>query len=95
MYPLSDHPVCKFENSEISAVELEVLMLRVGGSVRGKFNEFVKEKKLEPGDKVYEELYLWIRAFELAGCYDQLNLGGNATLEHVARVIQSFADVST
>ena len=30
------------------------------------------------------------RAYELAGCYDQLNLGGNASLEHVARVIQSF-----
>ena len=31
-YPFNDYPVCKFDNSEISAVELGVLMLRVGGS---------------------------------------------------------------
>ena len=62
-----------------------VLMLRVGASLRGWFNEFVKEKKLAPGVRVYEELYLWIRACELAGCCDQLNLGGNASLEHDAR----------
>ena len=43
-------------------------------------------------DKVYEELFLWIRADELVGCYDQHNLGGNASVERVARVIQSFVD---
>ena len=64
-------------------------MLRDGGSPRGWTNEFVKEKKLEPGEKAYEELYLWIGAYELTGRHDQLNLGGNASLEHVARVIQS------
>ena len=74
--PCDGHSVWKLDNSEISAVELGVLMLRVGGSLRGWFNEFVKVKKL-PGDEVYEELYLWIRAHELACCCDQLNLGGN------------------
>ena len=82
----------KFDNSEISAVELGVLMLRAGGSLRCWFGEFLKEKKLELGDKVCGELCLWIRAYEFAGCYDQLNLGGNASLEHMARVIQSFVD---
>ena len=49
--PFDDHLVCKFDNSESSAVELVVvLVLRVGGSPRGWFNEFVKEKKLEIGD---------------------------------------------
>ena len=47
---------------------------------------------MEPGDKVCEELKLWIRAYELAGCYDQLQLRGNASLEYVARFIQSFVD---
>ena len=42
---LDDHPVYKFDNSEIS-VKLGVLMLRVGGSPRGWFNEVVKEKKV-------------------------------------------------
>ena len=63
--PSDDQPVCKFDNSEIPAVELGLLMLRLGGSLRGWFDEFVK-KKLEPGDRVYEELHLWIRAYELA-----------------------------
>ena len=39
-----DHVVCKSDKSEISVVELGVLMLRVGGSARGWFNESVKEK---------------------------------------------------
>ena len=86
-----DHRVCGFDNSEISAVELGVLMLRVG-SLRGWFTEFVKERKLEAGDKVYEELYLWLRAHELAGCCGQLGLGGGANLEHLTRVIQRFVD---
>ena len=83
---------CKSGNSKISSVEPGVLVLRVGGSPRGWFNEFVKEDKLEPGDKVHEELYLWVWAYELAGCCDQVILGGNASLEHVARDIQSFVD---
>ena len=41
-----DHLVCKFDISEISAVEPVVLMLRVGGSPRGWFDEFLKEKKV-------------------------------------------------
>ena len=47
---------------------------------------------MESGDKIHEELHLWAQAHELAGCDDQLNLGGNASLEHVARIIQSFVD---
>ena len=39
--------------------------------------------------RFYEELHLWVRAHELVDCYDQLNLAGNASLEHVAGVIQS------
>ena len=31
----------------------------------GRFNEFVTARKLEPGDKVHAELYLWVRAREL------------------------------
>ena len=81
--PFEDHPDCKFDHSDISVVE----------RLSSRFEkEFVKEKELEPGDKVYGELCLWVRACELAGCYDHLNLGGNACLEHVARVIQSFVD---
>ena len=49
-----DHLVCKIDNSEISAVEPRVLMLRVGGSPRGWFNEKMKEKKLDLADKVYD-----------------------------------------
>ena len=44
--PVDDHLVCKFDISEISAVEPVVLMLRVGGSPRGWFDEFLKEKKV-------------------------------------------------
>ena len=33
--PFDDDPFCKFDNIEVSAVELGALMLRVGGSPRG------------------------------------------------------------
>ena len=35
-----------------------MLVFTIGGSPSGWFNEFVKEKKLEPGEKVDEELHL-------------------------------------
>ena len=88
--PFDGHLVCKLDNSEIPEVELGVLScFGVGVSHRGWFNVLVKEKIVEPGDKVHEELYLWIRTYELAGCYGQLNLGGNASLEHIVRLLQS------
>ena len=42
-------PVCKFYISGKSAVELGVVMLRIGGSLRGWFDEFVTENNLELG----------------------------------------------
>ena len=85
-----DRLVCKFGNSKISSVEPEVLVLRVGGSPRGWFNEFVSENNLEFGDWDCEEPHFWIRVYELAGCCGQVRLDGGANLENVARVIQSF-----
>ena len=45
---------------------------------------------MEPGNKVYKEVHLWIRVCELGGCHDQLNNGASSVLHHVARVIRSF-----
>ena len=87
-----DRPVYKFGNSEISSVEAGVLVLRLGGSPRGWFNEFVTENYLVSGDKDFEESHLWVRAYGLVGCCDQLSVDGSATLEHVGCVIQSFVD---
>ena len=39
----------------------------------------MKERKLEPGDKVYGEHHLWVGVHELAGC-DQLDLGDSASV---------------
>ena len=85
-----DRLVCKLGNNKISSVEPGVLVFRVGGSPRGCFNEFVTENNLESGGKDFEEPHFWIRVSEL-GCCGQFDLGGKASLEHVARVIQSFA----
>lgn len=42
-----DHSICNPDNSEISAVDLGILVLRVGASPRGWFVEFAEGKKLE------------------------------------------------
>ena len=47
-----------------------------------------REKRLEPGDKICVDPSLRARRF-LRSAQHQLNLGGNASLEHVARVIQT------
>lgn len=37
--PFDDHRVCRYDNSEISAVELGILMLRVGGELVGCYDQ--------------------------------------------------------
>ena len=87
-----DHSICNPDNSEISAVDIGILVLRVGASPRGWFVEFAEWKKLSGADKVYEGRHPWIRACELVSADDQLNLVEQCgCLERVARVIQSDA----
>ena len=64
-------------------------MLRVGGPLRGWFNELEPENNLESGGKNSEEPHYWIRVYELADCCGHLSLDGGTHLEHEARVIQS------
>ena len=82
-----DHSICNPDNSEISAVDLGILVLlerlRVAGSL-----SLQKERNWSGADEVYEGRHPWIRACELASGDDQLNLGEQyGCLERVARVI--------
>ena len=54
--PSEEHHVCKLDNRAISA-ELGVVKKRVGGSSRVWSVEFVKERKLAPGGKVYADFF--------------------------------------
>ena len=57
-FPCEEHHVCKLDNNATSAAELGVGTKRVGGSSRVWSDEFVKERKFEPGDQVYAEFCL-------------------------------------
>ncbi|CAK0893720.1 unnamed protein product, partial [Prorocentrum cordatum] len=56
-------------------------MLRVGGDPRLWLREYLREKGLASADRVAHELRCICEALYMAGCYDQVNLGGLMALE--------------
>ena len=87
-----DHPITVFDDSDVCAVDMCDLFFKVGGDPTKWFGEFVREKRIHEGDSVYHDLYGWVRALDLAGTYDQLNVGGCAVTEHICRTIHSYVD---
>ncbi|CAK0854189.1 unnamed protein product [Prorocentrum cordatum] len=65
-------------------------MYRASGTPRAWLEKFLREKNIAPTDRVAQELRPRAEALEEAGCFDQLNLGGLACLEVVARRLNAI-----
>ena len=87
-----DHPVNRRDESDITAVDLAVLHHELAVDPLRRFADFAMKKKWYPSDAVYQQLQGLIQMWCTAGTYDQLNLGGVAAMEELARQIQSCVD---
>jgi hypothetical protein len=67
-------------------------MLRVGGDPRQWLSAWIREKKLDSGDRVCHELRTLIEVLYLGGVYDQLNVGSVLCLEAASRRVQAIVE---
>ena len=88
------HHFARRRNAILSALSLATNMQHAGE--RSFFflglSNFATIKRLRPEDAVDIQLEAWCHILLFAAQYDQLNLGSNASLEEVARQIQSYVD---
>jgi hypothetical protein len=70
-------------------------MLRNGGSPDGWLDRWHDAKRVDRTDRVSHELCALVKTLKTAGTYEQVNLGGLASLEVVARRIQAIIDAYT
>ena len=54
--------------------------------------EWTREHKMERQDRIYRALEVLCHTLQLAGSYDQLNLGGLRSMERLARRVQVITD---
>jgi hypothetical protein len=76
----------------MSILDLLRTFLRHGGDPDRWLEEFVRDHGMLKTDKTYHELSVHVRTLRVAGEYDQLNLGGNACFEVIARRVQAVMD---
>lgn len=70
-------------------------MERSAGDPRSWLDKWLREKKLDPGDRVSHELKILCDALYYAGCRDQLNLGGLTCLEVLSRRVAVIVEAYT
>ena len=90
-----DHPVRRGVESDITAVELAALHHELAVDPLRWFAVFAMEKHWQTSDDVYQQLQALIQIWNIAGTHDQLNLGGVAAMEELARQIQSYVDANS
>ena len=67
-------------------------MERNGGDPRRWLAEFLRERRIDRGDRVYHEATNLAEVMALAGSFDQLNLPGLACFEKLSRRLQAVID---
>ena len=81
-----------------TCLHMSKVMLRQGGDPRLWVERFLRDKRLDNGDRTAHELKTLCDILWAAGCYDQLNLGSLSCLEMAARrvatIIEAYADPS-
>ncbi|CAK0902782.1 unnamed protein product, partial [Prorocentrum cordatum] len=75
----------------VSVVFLAAMCKNGGGPLRW-LAEWSRERRVERQHRIYHELEVLCRCLQLAGSYDQLNLGRLRFMERVARRIQILTD---
>ena len=84
----ADDPI----DGPVSVVYFGKAMYRSGGGPMRWLAEWSREHKVERQDRTYHELEVLCHCLQLAGRYDQVNLGCLRSMERVARRIQVIAD---
>ena len=87
-----DHPVTRRDESDITAVVLAALHHELAVDPLRLFADFAMEKHWHSSDAVNQQIQGLIRIWYTAGTYEQLNSGGLAAMEELARQIQSYVD---
>lgn len=87
-YSYSDWPL----EGPQSVLHLMKYMLKNGGSPKQWLLIWARHKGVHDNDRVMHEMRALLESFELAGCYDQLNLGSLACFEALGRRVQSIVD---
>ncbi|CAK0879948.1 unnamed protein product, partial [Prorocentrum cordatum] len=67
------------------ALTISRSMLRVSGDPRAWLQDYLREKRLDPGSRVALEMQGICEALYFAGCYDSANLGSSRALEVMDR----------
>ena len=89
-----DHSVTRRDESDITAVELAALPHELAVDPLRWFGDFVVEKHWHSSDVACQQLQGLIQIWFSAGTYDQLNLGGVAAMEELARQIPIYVESS-
>ena len=76
----------------VSTLALAKHMLRCGGDPRLWLATFLREKGIGASDRVAHELKVLTDTLQVAGCFDQVNVGALVCLEVVCRRIQTITD---
>ena len=87
-----DHSVTRRDESDIAAVKLAALHHELAVDPLRWFADFAMEKHWHSSDAAYQQLQGLIKIWYTAGTFDQLNLGGVAAVEELARQVQSCVD---
>ena len=67
-------------------------MVEEGGSAKGWFAEFCRDRRITRKDKVYHDMANLVEAVEVGATIDQVNLGGLVMLECLMRRLMSLAE---
>ena len=86
------HPFTRRRDAILSPLSLAETMQHTGGDPVLWLSNFSTIKRLRPEDAVYIQLEAWCSVLSLAGQCGLLDPGGNACLEEVARLNQSYVD---
>lgn len=70
-------------------------MERQGGDPRGWLERWMRDKHVEPSDRVAHELRALVEALYLGGCVDQLNMGSLCSVEVLCRRVAVIVEAYT
>ena len=82
---------CELDGPPI-ALDFLKYMLRNGGSARGWWAQFRRDKKIEDTDRVSFEALPLVELVQVSGEFDQLNAGGCAFLEVACKRLMAIAE---